>query len=311
MYQNNSCHIVTLLGQWPLSHDWVPICMKSWENIQGIAKEINVISDSSLESLTSFPSYTERLGLPIKYSSDNIVKVENVLKSYPALATIRALDLTWRKIIDPVILFPHYQKILLIDTDVIVRRPVILPNKSGIFYLREDIPAYQGSPIIPWKFPIVKSFNAGFILFEPRTIDLNFLEKVVSKYFLNLKNFWWSEQLAWSLCAGRLPQRFIWKGKHCAVLSGFNTRNSLEISSNVVKFFSSKKVLNAQEIYNIAGDAIILHLAGQGKHHWEEFPICFDSKAVELEYELDPLISLFWKMAISFRLLIKHLTTRV
>jgi len=310
MIENDSYHIVTLLGQWPLSHSWVPACMQSWSNLQGASREINVISDGSLESLISFPPYTDELDLPIQYSPDNILKVDNALKNYPALATIRSLDLTWRKLLDPVILFPHYQRILLIDTDVIVRKPVIIPNESGIFYLREDIPAYQGSPMIPWKFPTVKSFNAGFILFEPSTIDLDFLERVVSKYFLGLKNFWWSEQLAWSLCAGRLPKRFIWKGKHCVVLSGFDTRNLLEISTNVVKLFSSKKVLNAQEISYVAGDAIILHLAGKGKHHWAEFPVSFNSDPVELEYELDPLTSLFWKMAISLRLISKNLTAR-
>ena len=252
--------LVTLLGEWPLSHPWVPVCVKSWKNIKGASNFTYVISDGSLEKLDDFQ---HKLDFPVRYSRKFVEKVEAALEKYPSLRAIRTKDLTWRKILDPVILFSDCPRIVLIDTDVLVRRPIVLPTQSGMFYLREDIPAYQGSAIVPWKFPMVRSFNAGFVLLEPAQVDLDFLEYVASEYLSGLKNFWWSEQLAWSLCAARTQKRFFWKGKDAAVLSGFLTRSALEIQSDVVKTFSSKKILSPEQLVEVAADASVLHLGSR------------------------------------------------
>ncbi len=87
------------------------------------------------------------------------------------------------------------------------------------------------------------------------------------KYFLYMKNLWWTEQLAWSLCSARVENRFFWKGKSAAVLSGFKTRSSSEIESDCVKFLSSKERLTGEEISMVAKNTSVLHLAGLGKHH--------------------------------------------
>lgn len=230
------------------------------------------------------------------------------LSSFPFLARLRQRDISWRKLIDTVVTQRDKGRILLIDTDVVVRRWVSLPQENGIFYTREDIPAYRGSWSLPLQVPLVLSFNSGFVLFDPADVPLHFLETLCRRYFLRLGFTWWTEQAAWAALAARLPARFRFKGTSACTLSGLATRTPEEVRSNRVRFLSSPQRLNGQQLAAQAGTAPVVHMSGMAKHHFQA--ICEGSEAdppsaapTALVGELDEPISLPQRLVLAARLL--------
>lgn len=259
--------LVSLIGPWPLRHPWVPTCVQSWQLIQDCSQEILFLSDGTAgltaEALSVLPRNCR-----FRIEPDQERRMEAALEPFPALRKIRKEDLTWRKILDVAVIAAGLERVLLIDTDVLIRRPIRLPEGNGLFYLREDIPAYRGKWLLPLRESMVLSFNAGFVLLKPDAIDLPFLEYAVGRYFAVLRNKWWSEQAAWSLLAARHPEPSYFDGRSACVLSGFATRSPAEIQANRVRLISSKKLLTAEQLVAQGGTAPVLHLSGLSKQHF-------------------------------------------
>jgi hypothetical protein len=300
--------LVTLLGAWPLKHPWVVSCMNSWERIEGLQKNITVLSDGTITR-----ELCEQIGLPILCEPEaQETAVYELIQKYPALKTIRASDITWRKILDTLAMANREDSpLLLIDTDVYIRAPVILPiseKRNFIMYLREDIPAYRANWLAPLCEPMVKSFNAGMVLFDKSVIDLDFLEFAVARYVLHCRNFWWSEQFAWSLLAARAEHRFFWDGNSARVVSGFGTRTPGEISSNVVKYISKRDSIESlKEMLSYCGSAPIVHMAGGGKKWFEALlPGKNDGEPILVEIRRDTLLTVSERLKISARLWAKE-----
>lgn len=261
--------LVTLLGRKSLAYPWSIPCMRSWRRIAGCADAIHVISDGTLSgnlasllpglTVTGAPDEQERI-------------VAERIKKYPSLREMRRRDFTWRKILDASICCGSAKTLVYIDTDVYVRNPVRLNARfeNALTYLREDIPAYAGAWHAPLQEPMVLSFNSGLVAFSPDMIDFEFLEEAARRYFLQLTEYWWSEQMAWSLLAGRAVHRFFWNGDEARVVSGCGTRTSEEMSRNIVKFRSHRKYMKSgAELIEYAGNASIIHMAGMGKPHFK------------------------------------------
>lgn len=313
---HSNIRLVTLLGDWPLQHPWVLACMNSWRNLNGIQPQWLVLSDGTLN-----PSLLPRLeGITLEADTK---KQESIvlekLSTYPCLRKIRSLDLTWRKIIDLKIMCQEEVSVLLIDTDVLVRRKVSFPKhdlRSGPVYLREDIPAYQGDFRTPWKFPMVMSFNAGFVWLNPDCVDLALLERLAKNCVLTASNTWWTEQLAWSVIAGSSGNPMFWDGRDARVVSGFRTRSPEQIEANQVHLFSSKQELSSdKEMIQYAGNASVVHLAGYGKKHYHAL-VCKDPAADAgtdhaLRLKQDHTLNTWQSLGIAARLLAKEYQSRL
>lgn len=308
--------LVTLVGQWPLQHPWVPVCIDSWVLIEGQIGPVIALSDCQADLRQED---LDRLGTRAKLQPviDQEVKVQTVLKDYPSLLRIRSEDLTWRKILDAsIIMGGCCKRMLFIDSDVLVRHPVRMPATNGIHYLREDIPAYRAKWGFAMKERFVRSFNAGLILLDPSLVDLAFLERLTSQYFLPLRNKWWTEQACWSAIAGCTRSRFYFDGSSACTLSGFATRTSSDVSCNRVRFFSSRKKLNGAMLVRQAGHSSVVHLSGLSKHYYESFVNSDQSsqsndEAVELVVRPDPLPGVFFRIVLGSRLLILNLLDTV
>lgn len=301
--------LVSLIGKWNIQHDWVGRCINSWSLVENCSPHITLLADTAagltqedLEPLNS------RASLDLVPSQE--ILVQESIRSMPYLAHMREHDLTWRKIIDATIIMRiTCERMLLIDTDVLIRQPIRLPVQQGIFYLREDIPAYRAKWLLPLKENIVKSFNAGFVLVDPSTIDLSKLESWSEQYFYKLKNKWWSEQACWSLIAANQPNRFFFEGRSACCLSGFDTRSPSDIARNQVKLFSSKSKLQGAKLKLQAGDAAVIHMSGLSKHFWRDLDSHqqFKSKAhvpLVLKYKHDSLPGPVFRVLLAMRLLI-------
>ncbi|MCP9915822.1 hypothetical protein [Cyanobium sp. ATX 6F1] len=307
--------LVSLIGLWPLQHSWVPDCVRSWGLMEGCSDEILLLSDGggelTPEALSVLPRH-----LRFRIELDQEQRVAVALEPFPLLRQIRAEDLTWRKILDVAVIGADLERVLLIDTDVLIRCPVRLPEGTCLHYLREDVPAYRAHWTMPLREAMVLSFNAGFVLLQPAAIDLHFLERTVRRYFAGLRNKWWSEQSAWSLLAGRDVEPRFFDGQSACVLSGFATRSAADVRANRVKFISSKQRLTAQQLIAQAGSSPVLHLSGLSKQHFDVIyvdrnrPFSADSEPILLCAHPDPPINLVAKLLLALRLLLLNVFRR-
>jgi len=307
--------LVSLIGPWPLQHPWVADCVRSWGLIEGCADEILLLSDGG-GALTSEALSVLPRSLRFRIELDQEQRVAVALEAFPALRQIRKEDLTWRKILDVAVIGADLQRVLLIDTDVLIRRPVRLPEGNGLHYLREDVPAYRAHWSMPLREALVLSFNAGFVLVRPAAIDLPFLDYAVRRYFAVLRNKWWSEQSAWSLLAGSHLEPRFFDGKSACVLSGFATRSPQDVRANRVKFLSSKQRLTAEQLIAQAGSTPVLHLSGLSKQHFHaiqaggELKLPSGGDAVLLLSHRDRPLASLTKLLLALRLLLLNLFRR-
>ncbi len=300
--------LVSLIGKWNITHDWVKRCIDSWSLIKGCSPHITLLADNPAGlTMDDLAPISGRSSLNLVPNQESMVL--DSIRSMPCLTRMREQDLTWRKIIDASLAMRNTcERMLLLDTDVLIRRPIHLPSHQGIFYLREDIPAYRAGWLLPFKENMVRSFNAGFVLVDPSTIDLDRLEIWAKKYFFNLKNKWWSEQACWSLIAASQCNRFFFEGSSACCLSGFNTRSPKDIISNSVKLFSSKSKVQGTILKLQAGNAAVIHMSGLSKHFWRDLD-CFEqreSKAqtpLDLSFKCDPLLGPVFRALLAIRLL--------
>jgi hypothetical protein len=296
--------LITMLGKWPLSHPWVAPCIRSWARIKDVDGLLTILSDGTLDDSDQIELPGLDVRLDARAQED---AVSEGLKRFPALREIRQKDLTWRKILDTVLCPCDNDLLLLIDTDVYVRRQILVDAgrfDPAIVYMREDIPAYNGHWSAPFREEMVLSFNAGFVMFRRSSVDLAFLNHVASTYVLGRENYWWSEQLAWSMVAGRSPRRYYWDGDSARVISGFGTRSETEISNNSVKMFSKYgSIQSSQQMVALSGRAPVIHMAGWGKKHFEALLPGDDTQEVcTLSARSDKLLNPAEKLQIAARL---------
>lgn len=302
--------LVTLYGSNYINNEWTIPCMRSWKKILNLSPtEVFILPDNNLtEEESAF--FSE---MNFNLMDVHQIQVESFLSAYPALDTIRKKDVTWRKLLDAAILFGNAEKITIIDTDVYVKDQVILPLEDcDLAYMREDIPAYRGKWSMVWKEKMVPALNAGIIIVDPRIIDFDYLEHLVIKYFLNCKNYWWTEQSAWACLAGKSTRRLLFSGAQVRVTSGTKKRSPDEVSKNEYKYFGKKGMLETyQEFEPLLKGGSIFHFAGPGKYMFQEslnyLNTCVGNSAVNIVGETEKTLSLRDKMLISLRLYLKEL----
>lgn len=279
--------------------------MKTWGRIDGAHPTIHILSDGTLDGdFGALVPGLEVTGDP----GGQEEAVAEALAPYPALRRMRAHDFTWRKIVDLAVCAPAGQgdQVLYLDTDVLVRRPVRLELRADapLTYLREDVPSYRGAWWAPFREPMVLSFNSGMVAVDPAVVDLAYLEQAVRRYFRSTGVSWWSEQMAWSLLAGRTRGRRIWSGGHARVVCGFGMRTDAEMSADVVKHFARHRYMRtADEMRAFTGAAEVIHMAGMSKKFYEALlPGSDEGPPVPVPSRPDPLLGPLERALVAGRL---------
>jgi len=304
--------LITLCGSYNLSKDWVLPCVDSWCKISNIdTGNFHVIPDGHLSEVDA--KKFEELNFKVVSTVDQN-KVTSFLDRYPNLKKIREHDITWRKLLDTAILFSKYEKLVLIDTDVFINKNIQLPEGAfDITYMREDIPAYRANWKIVWQQKMVPALNAGLVILNPKIIDFEYLEFITEKYLINCKDYWWTEQAAWSCLAGKSNKRMLFYGGEVKVLGGFQKRNAKQINLNTYKYIGSNKIIdNFEDFKPLLKGSLIVHFAGLGKRWFKESieylssePAELTKRAVIMSYP-EQKMSLLDKIMISLRLYFKE-----
>lgn len=304
--------LVTLCGSYNFHHHWVLDCIKSWENIKNLNGEYYIVPDSNLEPHDELQF--KNLGFKSFNSSEDKNKIDDFLLKFPSLTKMRNLDVTWRKLLDTTIHLRGAGKVVLIDTDVLVTAPCFLPEGDfEICYMREDIPAYRANWSIVWQELMVPAFNAGLVIFDPDTIDFDFLEYLTKKYFLNCKDYWWTEQAAWACIAGKMSKRLLFDGQQVRVLSGFRKRNLGEVLKNEYNYFGKRGILsNFEQFRPFVSGSLIIHFAGLGKSWFTDSLNTLkqnekSESIFNIEAQQENTLSLKDKILIGTRLFLKEL----
>jgi hypothetical protein len=304
-------HVACLIGKKPIrTYPWVAPSLSSFNRIKRLAS-VTYISDGTLSGADV--AATPLTGVVVEPSQEEIVA--EFLAKYPHIAHVRKLDFTWRKLIDPPLICKT-EFVLLCDSDIFVRGGVSIPTPSdrgSIVYLREDIPAYKAKAFSVFREPIVRSCNAGFILYRPSEIDFEFLEFVCKRYIPNMQYLWWSEQFAWAVLAARMPFPAYWEGASARVVSGLASRTDAEMSENVVRWLPRKQPIQSEsDLLKYAGSAPVVHLAGNGKPFFAaistaETPL----RDAQLAYSPDRPLGRAEQAILAMRLLYKNTRDRI
>lgn len=303
--------LITICGSYHLTKPWVIPCLKSLNLIKNLdSSNFYVIPDSNLDT----EGQKEFVSLGFKtIDQSHEDKITTSLKNYPYLSHMREKELFWKKMLDISILFKEYDKIVYVDTDVLITREVILPEGDfDIAYMREDVPAYDAHWKIVWNEKMIPALQGGLVIFNPSIVDLEYLEVLVKKYFIGCVHTWWTEQAAWACLAGRTKKRKVFSGQQVRALSGLKKRTYHEIINNQYKYVgSNEKIENFNDFEVLSKKAAIIHFAGLGKRWFEETYRQLATNSVseieKIEMEEDYNMGFIDKIFISFRLYIKYL----
>lgn len=291
---------VTLLGRKVLKHPWTGPCLQSFRRISPAG--VMVLSDGTLEE-PEIEDYLGNFGVSGNPVANQEEIVAEALAPYPALADIRRRDFSWRKIIDAPLIGSAD---LFMDTDVYIRRACVRPHPAAreIVYLRDDVPAYRGGWTAVFQEPMVLSCNSGVVMFSSDAIDLDFLDHCARRYFLGLRYPWWSEQMAWSLMAARLPRRSFFDGRDARSVNGTGTRSDADMSRNVSRLISRRKYIQSQEeLQQLSGSAAVVHMPGNTKPFFEALLPGDDDSRQSLRVVPDHPVNGWLKAALAARML--------
>ena len=264
----NKIAVVALCNNYSRQQDWFPLCVGTWKHFLTESKKY-FVSDGTLNSEQKQEIELLSGGEFINTESYE-EKINAILKQYPAIHNQRQLCVFYRRIVDFSIYFSDYDYILNIDTDIGITAPVKLPSDLPDFaFCVDEVPGYSAHPLVAFQTKIITGLNAGFLLFSPKHINLDFIEKMTQKYISKGKITWWSEQTCWALIAGHLCQDVrVFSPSSVAIVSGLNIRSINEVKTNKTTYISMRKrkqVESLQFIQEIIGSAKVIHFAGPGK----------------------------------------------
>lgn len=261
-----------MCGNYHANKSWYFRCASSWNRIQEVEKTV-ILDDGSLEN-QNYESI-QQFGYSV-LTSDQVEKlVESELEGFEALREMRDRSNTFRKVVDTNIIFREKEKVLLVDSDVYVRGKVRIPSPAPDFlWISAGVPGYRGHPTLPISHPMVLGFNAGFVFWNPRAVDLNFLNRITKDYLLRTENEFWTEQAAWSALAGRSDHKGAFDGRDVCNISGLNKRSPEEVEKNVTKWIGKSSHVNDTSVIEKKIDgASVLHFAGVGKKWIDDFAV--------------------------------------
>jgi len=261
--------IASLCNKYSQKQNWFPSCVGTWK--ENLCPDIDkfFVSDGTLS--TEHQKEIEVMSGGIFLDSSGFAeRLSELFKRYPAISKQRERCIFYRRIIDFSVYFEEYDYILNLDTDVGIVKPIQLADDLPEFaFCVDEVPGYSSSPDIVFKSRIITGLNAGFLLFCPKTIlkNLDFIEEVTYRFISKGKIPWWSEQTLWASIAANLCQDVrIFSPNSVAIVSGSEKRSINDVHSNKTRYFSrTKKIKDQKHIYDIIGNAKVIHFAGPGK----------------------------------------------
>lgn len=266
---------VTLCCAKHVGADWFAVCVRSWHHLRH-AEPARIISDGTIG-----PAEIETLkGLGLAVEADELSRNEQLVQerlgSYPALSRMRRECVMFRKLIDPAIVFAEMDRILYIDTDVLLRADCALrPHESDFSFSRDDISGYAGHWTLPLRVPLLLGLNGGFMAYAPRVVDLDFLEYLTRTFLsgLNAFNNWWAEQTCWAALGARASNPTLFDPCDSIIVNGAAGRTVQQILNNHVLLRPPKGSLdNLSELKPLIDQAAVIHFAGAGKRFIHEAP---------------------------------------
>lgn len=258
---HSKLRLITLVGPGYIRRPYVQRCVYSWRRIQG-AETVPIAVNAGMSE--NDQSRARELGLEVSDEYEAIVHA--AVENRPTLRELRNRFLTWKKVVDPVVL-GRGARTLIIDTDVFITQRVMIPGDCPPFvYQCDDVPAYRGSWKLPLLEPMVYSLNAGFLLIEPDDVDLDHMEHIAKRYFLTYPIGWWTAQSMWSTIMARSGNVGIFSGEDVCTFSGSRKRTMREARANRVKLFGNGKLISERtEALRMIRGLAVVHFAGRGK----------------------------------------------
>ncbi|MBD2364686.1 hypothetical protein H6G36_26535 [Anabaena minutissima FACHB-250] len=312
----NKIAVVSLCNAYSSKQDWFPLCVGTWKYYLTEFDKY-FVSDGTLNSEQKAKIELLSGGKFINTELDE-PKLTSVLQKYPAISKQRELCVFYRRIVDYSIYFSHYDYIVSVDTDIGITAPIKLPSTLPDFaFCVDEVPGYSADPIVAFQTKILTGLNAGFLIFRPKNIDLDFIENITKKFILNKgKTNWWSEQTCWALIAGHLCENVkVFSPNSVAIVSGIRKRTLNDVRNNQTRYFTrAKKIEDIEYIKEIIGSAKVIHFAGPGKPWIKPImgnvihPDSFNqNKEPEiLKFDLLPSENLIEKFKLFLRLLIQR-----
>jgi hypothetical protein len=260
---------ITLCNRYAKRQSWFPYCVETWKTNLLPTADRFFVSDGSLDELQQ-REIENISGCKFFNTTEFDGKIDQILNTYPAIAQQREQCIFYRRIIDFSVYMANYEKVLSLDSDIGLLRPVDLPQKLPDFaFCVDEVPGYSAVPSVVFKSKILTGLNAGFLLFSPKVIldNLDFIESVTEKFISGGKIPWWSEQTLWALIAANLCSDVrVFSPKSVAIVSGLEKRSISDIARNKTRYFSqSKKIEDIAHIRKVIGEASVVHFAGPGK----------------------------------------------
>lgn len=259
--------VVTICRRNHVGEGYVARCTRSWRRIRGASGRLAMI-DAGLGD--DGQAMAREMGFEV-YGPHSRER-DAALKGREALKTIRRKWLTWRKVVDPVVHFRDEPYVLIIDTDVLVTRPIALPDAGYDFaYSCDPVPAYRGRWHLPLRERMLLSLNAGFLLVRPAAVDLDELNRLAERYFLNTRMMWWTAQSVWSVVMAASERTAMFDGRDVRTIAGNDKQTHEQMVSNRVKLFGGNRaVADEAEMGRLIQGAAVLHFASRGKR-WIDY----------------------------------------
>ena len=129
----NGIQIVTLANSAYLRRPYVTTCVRSWRRISGADRPFWLL-DAGLTDRDE--QFAQEIGLTQPVNAAE--RLADFLEAWPALREIRERFITWRKMIDAIVLFLDAPHVLFIDTDVYVTVRVAFPESGFDFAYQCD-----------------------------------------------------------------------------------------------------------------------------------------------------------------------------
>lgn len=260
----NDVPMVTMMGERSLADPSVRACVQTWTRAR-FAERFLVLSDGTLHDPDRLCELHPQLILIPPKEVECLVA--DALATRPSLRRMREKSVMFRKIVDIPLWCAKEASVLYLDTDVFLMKSIELPESSFDLVMGvDDATSYSASWRIATEQGAIPGLNAGFLYFRPSTIDLDFLDYLSSRYFLNCATAWLAEQPLWAILMSRLERSALFDGRDVRVIGGLAKRTREEILRNEFKWLKKGRICEKpEEITPLLEDCAVAHMAGCGK----------------------------------------------
>lgn len=254
----------TALGRRFLADERIVKCLESWKNLPS-DMPIRAINDGTLDQ-DQIDRVSTEFGIECVTQEEINDRVLPRLAGLDKVKHYLSVIKHFKKAVYTPLLAEDDDMCLLLDSDVLVKRPVEFPSDSpDILICCDDVPAYRLHYTAPFRIPLVPCINSGFVYFNPKSVQPSYLDEAFERASVKSINNWWVEQASWSIYAGNAKSKGLFIGSDACVVAGIGKRTPEQVFSNRFVWFRKSKEDTPETIQKLIEEASILHFAGPGK----------------------------------------------